>query len=120
VASGTPPGQAKASTSKKAQEQEIIPPTSAEFLNFLQTTSSDEEDSPITGIILRFHQVFKCYLLVLQYVIVFVVLIKKFSSKMPNCYCVLFSNEKLIRLLKLFKKIIKIAINVLYGGSAVN
>ena len=57
MATGIPTGQGKASTSKTGQEQEIIPPTSAEFLHFLQTTSSDEKETPITGIILRFHLV---------------------------------------------------------------
>ena len=49
VASGTPADQGKASTSKRGQENEIIPPTSAAFKHFLQTTTSDEEEAPITA-----------------------------------------------------------------------
>ena len=49
VASGTPADQGKASTSKTCPENEIIPPTSAEFKHFLQTTTSDEEEAPMTA-----------------------------------------------------------------------
>ena len=49
MASGTPADQGKTSKSKIGKGQEIIPPTSAAFKHFLQTTTSDEEKSPTTA-----------------------------------------------------------------------
>ena len=49
MGSGTPADQGKASTSKRGEEQEIIPPTSTAFQHFLQSTTSDEEETPITA-----------------------------------------------------------------------
>ena len=59
MTSGTPSGQEKASTSKTGREQKIKPPPSNYITlppsaTFLQTTSSDEEESPITGMILKY------------------------------------------------------------------